>query len=140
MPASKVENLGDIMGLQLRNEAELVVRVRKGLPTGVSQRVIKTYGISQEDLALVIHVNARTIQRQRSKGIYNVETSDALVRLADIFARAAEVFGDKDEVRAWLYEESTALGGVTPWSLLDTTIGEDMVIRELGRIEHGIVS
>ncbi len=82
----------------------------------------------------------KTIQRQGAKGAYSVEISDSLVRLADVFARATEVFEDRDEARAWLREESQALGSVSPWSLLDTTPGVDMVIRELGRIERGLVS
>jgi len=140
MPASRVESLGDVMGLKLRGSAEIVGRVRKGLSPGVSRRVIRAYGVSQEDLARIIHVNKKTIQRQEAKGSYSVEISDSLMRLADVFARATEVFENKDEARAWLQEESTALGGITPWSLLDTTAGGDMVIRELGRIEYGIIS
>jgi putative toxin-antitoxin system antitoxin component (TIGR02293 family) len=140
MPAARVETLGAVMGLKLRGPSEIIARVRKGLSAGVSARVIKAYGISQDDLARIIHVNKKTIQRQGNKGAYSVEISDSLVRLADVFARAIEVFQDREEARAWLREESQALGGVTPWSLLDTTAGVDMVIRELGRIEHGIVS
>jgi putative toxin-antitoxin system antitoxin component (TIGR02293 family) len=140
MPASRIENLGQIMGLQLKGPNELVARVRKGLTPGVGRRVTEAYGISQSDLARIVHVTAKTIQRQQVKGIYNPVISDALFRLADVFARAKEVFGNENEAREWMHEESTALGNVTPWSLLDTAAGEDMVIRELGRIEHGIVS
>lgn len=140
MPASRVESLGNILGLKLQGPAEIIDRVRKGLSSGVSRRVIKAYGVSQEELAHIIHVNKKTIQRQEAKGLYSIEISDSLVSLADVFARATEVFEDKNEARLWLKEESKALGDVTPWSLLDTTTGVDMVIRELGRIEHGIVS
>lgn len=140
MPAAKVETLGNVMGLKLRGSSEIVGRVRKGLSTRVSTRVMNAYGVSQDDLARTIHVTAKTIQRQGAKGAYNIEISDGLVRLADVFARATEVFEDKDEARTWLSEESKALGHVSPWSLLDTTPGVDMVIRELGRIERGIVS
>lgn len=140
MPAARVETLGDVMGLKLRGPAEIIGRVRKGLSARVSTRVMNAYGVSQEDLAHIIHVTAKTIQRQGAKGAYSVEISDSLVRLADVFARATEVFEDNDEARAWLREESQALGSVSPWSLLDTTPGVDMVIRELGRIEHGLVS
>ncbi|MBN1602044.1 MAG: DUF2384 domain-containing protein [Chitinispirillaceae bacterium] len=31
-------------------------------------------------------------------------------------------------------------GGVVPYTLLDTTAGAELVLRELGRIEHGVVS
>ncbi len=139
MTYSRIETLGNVMGLKLRSE-EIIGRVRKGLPSGVCKRVMKAYDVTQDDFALIIHINKKTIQRQAAKGVFGVEVSDRLLRLADVFARASEVFEDKDEARTWMQEESRALGGVTPWSLLDTSTGIDLVIRELGRIEHGIVS
>jgi putative toxin-antitoxin system antitoxin component (TIGR02293 family) len=140
MTYSRIDTLGNILGLKLRGGEEIIRRVRDGFPAGVCKRVIKAYEVSQDDFAHVIHVNKKTIQRQAAKGVFAVEISDRLLRLADVFARASEVFEDKNEARAWMQEESRALGGVTPWSLLDTSAGIDLVIRELGRIEHGIVS
>jgi len=140
MTYSRVETLGSIMGLKLRGGEEIIGRIRKGLPAGVCARVIKAYKVSQDDFAHKIHVNKKTNQRQAAKGVFAVEISDRLLRLADVFARASEVFADKDEARVWMHEESKALGGVTPWSLLDTSAGIDLVVKELGRIEHGVVS
>ena len=128
------------MGLNLSGPADIVCSVLKGLSPGVGRRITEVYGVTQNDLARIIHVSKKTIQSHKATGAYNTEISDALVRLADVFARANEVFGDKSEARTWLQEESTALGGVTPWSLLDTSTGSDIVVRELGRIENGIVS
>jgi putative toxin-antitoxin system antitoxin component (TIGR02293 family) len=140
MTYSRIDTLGNILGLKLRGGEEIIRRVRAGLSAGTCKRVIKAYEVSQDDFAHVIHVNKKTIQRQAAKGVFTVEISDRLLRLADVFARASEVFEDKNEARTWMHEESKALGGVTPWSLLDTSAGIDLVIRELGRIEHGIVS
>ena len=140
MTYSRIDTLGNILGLKLRGGEEIIRRVRAGLSAGTCKRIIKAYEVSQDDFAHVIHVNKKTIQRQAAKGVFTVEISDRLLRLADVFARASEVFEDKNEARIWMHEESRALGGVTPWSLLDTSAGIDLVIKELGRIEHGIVS
>jgi uncharacterized protein (DUF2384 family) len=38
----------------------------------------------------------------------------------------------------WIRTPSIIFKGNTPLSLLDTSFGFDMVLTELGRIEHGI--
>lgn len=66
------------------------------------------------------------------------EESARLLRLARVLARAAEVFDDSELGLSWLKTPVTALGEVTPLSLVDTDIGADSVMDMLGRIEHGV--
>ena len=66
--------------------------------------------------------------------------SDWVNRLARIAAQAEEVFGSMEKASHWLRESNTALGGVTPISLLDTDLGTRQVENVLGRIEHGVYS
>ena len=40
----------------------------------------------------------------------------------------------------WMNSEIQGLGFEKPLSLLDTSIGIQILINELGRLEHGIVS
>ncbi len=54
--------------------------------------------------------------------------------------RCIEVFGDPKIATEWLESEVKALGGKTPWEVMETAEGIELVLVELGRIEHGIVS
>jgi len=54
--------------------------------------------------------------------------------------RCTEVFGDPKIATEWLESEVKALGGKTPWEVMKTAEGIELVLVELGRIEHGIVS
>jgi putative toxin-antitoxin system antitoxin component (TIGR02293 family) len=57
-----------------------------------------------------------------------------------VFAQAVSVLGSDDKARRWIVKPSRALGGESPLHLLDTDIGTNAVLDELGRIEHGVFS
>lgn len=61
-------------------------------------------------------------------------------KIAKVKDRCNEVFGNSQATEDWLNSEVVALGGKTPLELMETDAGIDMVLLELGRIKHGIVS
>jgi uncharacterized protein (DUF2384 family) len=62
------------------------------------------------------------------------------MKIAMVKDRCEEVFEDPKAATAWLKAESVALGGKTPLELMEFDLGIDLVMKELIRIEHGIVS
>jgi putative toxin-antitoxin system antitoxin component (TIGR02293 family) len=70
----------------------------------------------------------------------NRVVSEHILQLAEVAARGVEVFGDKAAFLAWLHHANTALGHQTPVSLLSSRFGAEIVLDELGRLEHGIVA
>jgi len=58
--------------------------------------------------------------------------------VADVTARAVEVFGTREKALRWLRSPVRALGDQTPISLLNTPEGMAQVEDVLGRIEHGV--
>ena len=83
-------------------------------------------------------ISERTLVRRKREGTLSSEESAKLVRVARVVARAEEVFEDFDAALDWLKSPNAAIGGVTPFSLLDTDIGAESVFDTLGRIEHGV--
>jgi putative toxin-antitoxin system antitoxin component (TIGR02293 family) len=61
-----------------------------------------------------------------------------VIELAKIYSRGEEVFGTLDAFREWMQSSVRALGDKRPREFLDTSIGIEMLMEELGRIEHGI--
>jgi putative toxin-antitoxin system antitoxin component (TIGR02293 family) len=51
-----------------------------------------------------------------------------------------EVFGTMDNFNDWMKTPNYTLNGETPLSLLDTSIGFDLVFQAIGRIEYGVFS
>ncbi|WP_295686588.1 MbcA/ParS/Xre antitoxin family protein [uncultured Nevskia sp.] len=49
----------------------------------------------------------------------------------DVATLAVRLFGDPDQVRAYLKMPNFALGGMTPMELLQTEAGKQLVLNEL---------
>ena len=59
------------------------------------------------------------------------------VRMLMIFNRSVEVLGSKESALNWLKSQIAGLGGRKPIDLLDRPAGFEMLLNELGRLEHG---
>ncbi len=121
--------------------AEVQRLVRGGVEASKLKAVRDMYGLSQDELAKLLGVTARTVIRQtKAKSRLDPKASDRTARLVRVFDRAAEVLGDVGRAREWLRAPVTALGGECPRSWLDTDAGTSEVLRVLGRLEHGVFS
>ena len=60
--------------------------------------------------------------------------------LIKVQKRSIEVFDRQELAEGWLKSPVLALGGDTPMELIISDKGIDMVLNELGRIEHGLIS
>jgi putative toxin-antitoxin system antitoxin component (TIGR02293 family) len=118
--------------------AEIVQATRSGVKKEVLDLVFDELHFGLSEMSKVLRVTPRTIQRYRKGQLLPPDTSDHLLHFLKVWTRATKVFEDEQKARMWLERASVALGGVSPLSLLDTLAGAEMVIDELGRIEHGI--
>ena len=130
------------LGARPRTETDLVPLIRQGFSTRVLVAIMKVVG-GLDALAEVTKLNKRTLQRRlegdsraSARRRLTAEESERLARLARILAAAESVFGNEEKARAWLARENRALAQV-PMTLLDTDLGTQIVLDELGRIAHG---
>ena len=63
-----------------------------------------------------------------------------VANLIKVQKRSIEVFDRPELAEGWLKSPVLALGRDTPMELMISDKGIEMVLNELGRIEHGIVS
>jgi putative toxin-antitoxin system antitoxin component (TIGR02293 family) len=127
---------------------------RKELPVGVVEVIKKILGVPKEalvhlahfllctihDMADLLPVTERTLQRYSPGQPLNRVVSEHLLQMAEVAAKGVEVFADKAAFLAWLHHPNTAMANHTPLSLLSSRFGAEMVLDELGRLEHGIVA
>ena len=130
--------LGGAKPFILSNDFDIIRIAREGFPKYVLLGLAKKISLNIQELAGILHISERTLQRYNDDDIIKTEYAEKAVELARLYTRGAEVFGSMDKFKQWVKSPSLIFNGEAPVSLLDTSAGFDMVFRELGRIEHGI--
>jgi putative toxin-antitoxin system antitoxin component (TIGR02293 family) len=126
---------GDIAG-----RIDMIDLSNKGITKDALLRLADYLSLSISQMAELLPVTERTIQRYKRKQRFNRVVSEQALQIAEVAARGSEVFGDRDKFLSWMKSPSPALGNRTPASLLRSRFGTQVVLDELGRIEHGVIS
>ena len=124
--------------LNLSNEFDIINLARKGFSKSALLALGKKISLNLQELANILHISERTLQRYDDNDIIKLEYAEKAVELARLYTRGEEVFGSIDKFKLWMKAPSLIFNGEAPVTILDTSAGFDMVFRELGRIEHGI--
>lgn len=114
--------------------------IRKGLPKKVFDHLMKRTGLTEDEMAMILHVSKRTLQRRDLSSEFNPEQSERLIELAKLFAKGEDVFGGPDQFKEWIDTRVLSLGDKKPREFMDTSIGLSILMDELGRIEYGVHS
>ena len=128
------------LGREVRTRMDLIDLSQKGVSKEALLYLSKFMGLPVGQMAALLPVTERTIQRYAPKEHFDRVVSENILHLAEVAARGLEVFEDHDRFKAWIDQPSTALGGRSPKSLLASRFGIDMVLDELTRIEHGVAT
>jgi putative toxin-antitoxin system antitoxin component (TIGR02293 family) len=130
--------LGSPKSVRLSDDFEIIKFARQGFPKRLLLALAKKISLTIQELAVILHISERTLQRYDDDAIIKTEYAEKAVELARLYTRGEEVFGTLDKFKLWVKAPSLIFNGEAPVSMLDTSAGFDMVFRELGRIEHGI--
>ena len=121
-----------------KSSHDLMDLARQGLYRGAMDSLAQLLELSTKDLVQYLHISERTLQRYDENKKLSPELSDHLIQIAKVYARAVDVFENREKAVQWLKYPSHALGGITPLSCLDNFSGIELVLDELGRIEYGV--
>ena len=124
----------------LNSDMDLISLSRSGLPKKTLNSISKKLGITVERLSTLLHISYRTIQRKGPDDVLSVHVSEQIFAIAEVIRRGLEVIGDEDRLEQWLHSELPSLDFRIPLDLLDTIFGTRLLLRILGRIEHGVYS
>jgi putative toxin-antitoxin system antitoxin component (TIGR02293 family) len=113
---------------------------KKGVTKGALLRLAKYLSLSVGQMASILPVSERTIQRYRRSQRFNSVVSEQVLQIAEVAARGTEAFGERERFLSWMKSPCRALGNRPPAELLSSRFGTGIVLDELGRIEHGVVS
>src|ERR1700761_5406990 len=123
---------------QAYSDYDVLQLTRNGLSKHILLNLAKKISITIQELANIMHISERTLQRYEDDAIVKSEYAEKAVELARLYTRGEEVFGSMDSFKAWMKLPNYVFNNETPLALLDNSFGFDMIFNELGRIEHGI--
>lgn len=130
--------LGSSKLAQPANDFDIIKLAREGFPKRVLLSLAKKISLNIQELASILHISERTLQRYDDDDIIKTEYAEKAVELARLYTRGEAVFGSIDKFKIWIKTPGYVFKGEAPVTMLDTSAGFDMVFKELGRIEHGI--
>lgn len=137
-PASLVGLLGS--NYATSTDFDLLNLARKGVSKKSLVNLAKQISLTIQEVAGIMHISERTLQRYTPATLIKTEYAEKAIELAKLYERGTEVFGTIDNFNDWMKTPNYTLNGEAPLNLLDTSIGFDLIIQTLGRIEYGIFS
>ncbi len=117
---------------------DFIDMIRKGVSRKSLDHLMDITGITASEMASIMHTSDRTLRRYTASKLLNPEQSERVIEIARLYSRGEEVFGSLDAFKQWIESNVIALGNKKPKDFLDTSFGIEMLMEELGRIEHGI--
>lgn len=119
---------------------DLLGLARKGISKKSLLALAKQISFTIEEIATVLHISERTLQRYTPSTLVKTDHADRAIALARLYERGAAVLGSSKTFDIWMRSPNHALNNEIPLSLLDTSIGFDLILQILGRIEYGVFS
>lgn len=96
---------------------------------------------TQTEWASILHVSERTLQRYaKNNGSFAPINADRALQIAQVINEGKITFGKTDLFYQWLKQKPLMLEGSLSLESLTTTHGIQMVLTQLGRIQHGILA
>jgi putative toxin-antitoxin system antitoxin component (TIGR02293 family) len=127
------------IGLKSKSLFGVIEQIKSGLPMGAFDNLRQKIGLSERALSESMDISKRTLTRRKTEGRLSSSESERLVRLARLFDKATEVFGNDEAVAAqWFKTPARGLGAKTPLEMAETELGAQEVNALLVRIEHGV--
>ena len=114
--------------------------VKQGISKADLEGFKERIGMDYDQLAVTLSVARATLINKKGSEKFNSAVSEKIVGLADIYSYGYEVFEDVDRFNRWIFSPNRALGGESPFDLLDNQYGREEVKNIIGRIDYGVYS
>jgi len=123
---------------EIKGKFDYLNIIRKGLSRKSLDYLMMHTGISALEMSDILHTTDRTLRRYTEDTLLNPEQSERALEIARLYTRGEEVFESMDFFKDWMDSVVVALGNKKPKEFLDTSLGIEILMEELGRIEQGV--
>jgi putative toxin-antitoxin system antitoxin component (TIGR02293 family) len=118
--------------------AEAITRIKQGVRLTEFRGLAERLDLPEGRLAVVLHINPRTLARRKAAGRLDTLESERVYRLERLVALATEMLRDEARARDWLKTPKRALDGATPLEYAETEVGAREVERLIDQVRHGV--
>ena len=135
------------LGLRAGNWPHSPDRIQRNIALteiGLSKNILinlkKQTGYTWAQIAGLIGVSERSLQRMPVTKRFNQQTSERIIGLVEALSAGAQVFGTLRLFMIWLDNPNLAFRNRKPQNLLTTRYGTTQLMNHLWRIEHGVTN
>ncbi len=115
--------------------------IRNGIGYNEFEKIKTKCSFSPAEWASFLDLSERTIARYAQQNEnFDKKASERILEIAMLFERGEEVMSNLEAFNDWMNLPNIALGEIPPKSLLDSSLGINILRNILGRIEYGIPS
>ena len=126
--------------VDILNESEVLYAARSGVTRTKMNDIMNITGITLTEMGQYVHVTPRTFQRKKPNEKLPSDISEKILLIQNLYIKGSNVLGNLEAFKSWMCTANVAFNGATPKSFLDTFSGIELLLNELGRIEHGFVA
>lgn len=121
------------------SNARLAEIVEAGLPVSVADFLRQRTHMSAQKFGHIVPRGTLQSKRKSADKKLSVEQSDRIMRVAEVYAHAAEVFGDSERAETWMKRTNPRMPDErTPEEMLKTSYGARYIDDVLTQFECGI--
>ncbi len=129
-----------VLHMRVNERQDLIALSKHGVTKIALLNLAKYLCFTLNEISELLPISEHTVQRYALGKHFNPSISEQILQIAEVAARGVEVFESRDNFLEWMKQPNVALGKKTPISLLSSRFGARMILDEIGRLEHGVVS
>ena len=114
--------------------------IKEGISKKDLEHLKEKTDLDYNQLSKVLSVARATLINKKGSARFDMVLSERIVAVADIYSYGYEVFEDENRFNEWIFRANQALGGQSPYDLLDNQYGREEVKNLIGRIDYGVYS
>ena len=112
----------------------------KGISKMELEALKKRAGLDYDQLSHILQVARATLIAKKGAEKFPALLSEKIMSVADVYSYGYKVFGTEHAFNKWIFEPLGALGGKSPYDILDNVYGREEVKHIIGRIDYGVYS
>jgi len=124
--------------LQMNTYFDMIALGDHGLTKNALTNLAEFLNLSMGQMAQLVSISERTLQRYSASHKLSSAISEHVLHITEVVAKGLDVFEQRENFLAWLNHPNTALADKTPLTLLKSRFGLDILLKELGKLEHGV--